>query len=56
MKIVFLGLGKMGIGNADNTLAEGFDLTVWNRTQSKMDGLIKSGAGYSDNPDPALRL
>lgn len=36
MKVAFIGLGNMGSGIAQRIAAGGFDLTVWNRTQSKM--------------------
>lgn len=44
MKVGFIGLGNMGSGVALNVQKAGFDLTVWNRTQSKMRSLLDSGA------------
>ncbi len=44
MKVAFIGLGNMGSGIAQCVLKAGFDLTVWNRTASKMDPLINNGA------------
>ena len=36
MKIGFLGLGMMGSGMVDNLLRSGHEVTVWNRTSSKV--------------------
>ena len=44
MKIAFLGLGNMGSHMARNLLRAGHDVTVWNRTPSKADGLRTEGA------------
>lgn len=44
MKIAFIGLGNMGSGMAGRILKSGYDLTVWNRTASKADLLVASGA------------
>lgn len=44
MKVAFIGLGNMGSGIADCVLKGGFDLTVWNRTASKMAPLVAKGA------------
>jgi len=44
MKIAFLGLGSMGSHTARHLLRAGHDVTVWNRTLSKADGLRAQGA------------
>ena len=44
MKIAFLGLGNMGSHMARHLLRAGHDVTVWNRTLSKADGLRAQGA------------
>lgn len=44
MKVAFVGLGNMGSGIAQCVLKGGFDLTVWNRTASKMEPLVAQGA------------
>ncbi len=44
MKIAFIGLGNMGSHMARHLLHAGHDLTVWNRTPSKADGLRTAGA------------
>ena len=49
-KVGFIGLGIMGQGMSRNLLQAGFPLTVWNRTQSKTDELVKLGASAATNP------
>jgi 3-hydroxyisobutyrate dehydrogenase len=49
-RIGFVGLGIMGQGMAHNLLKAGFPLTVWNRTASKMEPLIATGAQGAKNP------
>ena len=44
MKIAFLGLGNMGSHMAGHLHHAGHDVTVWNRTLSKTDGLRAQGA------------
>jgi 3-hydroxyisobutyrate dehydrogenase-like beta-hydroxyacid dehydrogenase len=43
-KIGFIGLGLMGRPMAANLLRAGFAVTVWNRTRSKAEQLVKAGA------------
>lgn len=43
MKIGFIGLGNMGQGMADNLIKNGADLTVFTRTKSKIDAMVKKG-------------
>jgi 2-hydroxy-3-oxopropionate reductase len=43
-KVGFIGLGMMGTPMSKNLLKAGFDLTVWNRTQSKTSEIVKLGA------------
>ncbi len=38
-RLGYIGLGIMGSGMASNLLAAGHDLTVWNRTPSRAEGL-----------------
>jgi 3-hydroxyisobutyrate dehydrogenase-like beta-hydroxyacid dehydrogenase len=54
MKVAFLGLGNMGSGIANNILRAGFDLTVWNRTQEKMQPLMDKGATGAKLPKEAV--
>lgn len=49
-KIGFIGLGIMGRGMSHNLLKAGFDLTVWNRTASKMDEFVEAGATAASSP------
>ena len=49
-RIGFIGLGIMGRGMVDNLMQAGFDLTVWNRTASRMDAFVERGAGAADSP------
>ncbi len=44
----------MGGGIAGNIHAAGLDLTVWNRTRSKMEGLLESGAKGADTAAEAV--
>ena len=43
-KIGFIGLGIMGVPMSRNLLKAGFELSVWNRTASRMDELTREGA------------
>ena len=52
-KIALLGLGTMGAGMAANWLAEGFALTVWNRTPAKAQALGAQGARLAATPRAA---
>jgi 3-hydroxyisobutyrate dehydrogenase len=49
-RIGFIGLGIMGGGMARNLLKAGFDLTVWNRTASRMQPLVDAGAHPATSP------
>jgi 3-hydroxyisobutyrate dehydrogenase len=49
-RVGFIGLGIMGLGMARNLLKAGFDLTVWNRTTSKAEGLVAEGARLAGSP------
>lgn len=44
MKVGFIGLGQMGAGMAASLLKAGHAVTVYNRTRSKTDDLVKGGA------------
>ena len=48
--IGFIGLGIMGQGMSHNLLQAGFQLSVWNRTKSKTDALVKLGANAAATP------
>src|ERR1035437_106955 len=49
MNVTFIGLGNMGSNIAQCILKAGFDLTVWNRTVSKMQPLVEQGAKQAEN-------
>ena len=44
MPVGFIGLGNMGQGMANNLLTKGAELTVFTRTQSKIEAMIDKGA------------
>lgn len=50
LKVGFIGLGLMGNPMAKNILKKGFDLTVYNRTQSKTEEFKKLGAKIANSP------
>lgn len=50
LKIGFIGLGKMGAGMCSNIQKAGFSLSVYNRTQSKMEPFIEAGAFGCKSP------
>jgi 3-hydroxyisobutyrate dehydrogenase-like beta-hydroxyacid dehydrogenase len=43
MKVGFIGLGYMGSGMAASLIMAGHEVTVYNRTRSKVDDLVKKG-------------
>lgn len=49
-RVGFIGLGIMGRSMARHLLTAGFDLTVWNRTASKMEEFVAAGAKAAANP------
>ncbi len=49
-RIGFLGLGTMGAPMASNIAKAGFPLLVWNRTESKMEPLLRLGAKPGKSP------
>lgn len=49
-RIGWIGTGVMGSSMAGHLLAAGHQLTVYNRTRSKADGLVASGATWADSP------
>jgi 3-hydroxyisobutyrate dehydrogenase-like beta-hydroxyacid dehydrogenase len=54
MRVAFIGLGNMGGGMAANILKQDFDLTVWNRTASKMAPFVEKGASSAETPKQAV--
>ena len=53
MKIAFIGLGKMGSGMARNLIRAGHQLTVYNRSRDKAQGI--DGAAVASSPAEACR-
>jgi 3-hydroxyisobutyrate dehydrogenase-like beta-hydroxyacid dehydrogenase len=53
MKTSFIGLGSMGLPMARNILNAGNDLTVYNRSRNRADGLAKLGARVAASPREA---
>jgi 3-hydroxyisobutyrate dehydrogenase len=49
----FIGLGLMGAPMARNLMRAGFPLTVWNRTKSKAEALVREGAKLAASPEDA---
>ena len=49
-----IGLGAMGSGIARTLMERGFRVSVWNRTRTKIDALVSSGAIGCDGPGDAL--
>jgi 3-hydroxyisobutyrate dehydrogenase-like beta-hydroxyacid dehydrogenase len=50
LRIGFLGLGTMGAPIANNLRKAGHEVTVWNRTASKADHIVKKGARLARTP------
>lgn len=50
-RVGFIGLGIMGSRMAGNLLAEGVDLTVWNRSPGPAAALVQAGAAAADSPE-----
>jgi 3-hydroxyisobutyrate dehydrogenase-like beta-hydroxyacid dehydrogenase len=44
MRIGFIGLGRMGVGMAVNLVARGHEVTVYNRSPGKAEGVVERGA------------
>lgn len=55
MKVGFIGLGRMGAGMATSLLRAGHEVTVYNRTPSKAQGLIEQGASAAAEVVDACR-
>ena len=52
-RVAVLGLGTMGLGMAKNLLKAGFEVSVFNRTQSKAEPLRAEGATLAATPAEA---
>jgi len=49
LNVGFIGLGNMGQGMADNLLQKGTSLTVYTRTKSKIEAMVKKGASSASS-------
>jgi 3-hydroxyisobutyrate dehydrogenase-like beta-hydroxyacid dehydrogenase len=56
MKVGFIGLGRMGQAMAARLLAAGHDLTLYNRTPGKLQGLLQLGAHTAGSIAAAARF
>jgi 3-hydroxyisobutyrate dehydrogenase len=52
-RVGFIGLGLIGRPMCLNILKAGHEVTVWNRTPSRMDELVAAGAARSSSPRAA---
>lgn len=52
-KIAFIGTGVMGASMAGHLLEAGYPVSVYNRTKSKAEGLLRKGAVWKDSPQDA---
>jgi 3-hydroxyisobutyrate dehydrogenase len=53
VRIGWIGTGVMGSSMAGHLLAAGHELTVFNRTKARADGLLERGAAWADSPAAA---
>ena len=53
VNVAFMGLGRMGSGMAERLLAAGHRVSVYNRTPSRMDALVRRGASAHASPKDA---
>jgi len=49
-KIGFIGTGVMGLSMCGRMMAEGYSMTIYNRTKSKAESLIEKGAKWANSP------
>jgi 3-hydroxyisobutyrate dehydrogenase len=54
-RIAFVGLGKMGSAMASRLLETGHQLSVYNRTASRAESLVRQGAHFYDTPKGACQ-
>jgi 3-hydroxyisobutyrate dehydrogenase-like beta-hydroxyacid dehydrogenase len=55
MKIGFIGLGNMGAPIAGNLLKAGHAVEVWNRSEARIEPLVRAGATAAATPGAAAR-
>ena len=49
-RIGWIGTGVMGLSMCSHVLAEGYELTIYNRTKAKAQQLLDSGASWAESP------
>ncbi len=49
-KIGFIGIGVMGVSMCGRMMAEGYSMTIYNRTKSKAESLLAKGATWANSP------
>src|SRR5580704_7737273 len=54
-RIAFVGLGNMGVGMATRLIQTGHQLSVYNRTASRAQALVRQGAQLFDSPKSACQ-
>lgn len=54
-RLGYIGTGLMGAPMVRNLLKAGYEVTVWNRTASKCDGVVAAGARLADSPADLAR-
>ena len=54
IRVAMVGTGFMGEPMARNLVRGGFDLTVWNRTMAKTEGLAKEGTRVAEAVEKAV--
>jgi len=54
LKITLIGTGLMGAPMSRNLMAAGFDLTVWNRSPERAQGLVDEGAKTAPTAGEAI--
>jgi 3-hydroxyisobutyrate dehydrogenase len=54
MRIAFFGTGLMGTGFVRHLLANGHEVTVWNRTATRADAAREAGAKFAATPQAAI--
>ncbi|WP_407560698.1 NAD(P)-dependent oxidoreductase [Streptomyces sp. 184] len=53
--VTVIGLGPMGHAMASTYLDRGYEVTLWNRTAARADGLVARGARLAGSVEEALR-
>ncbi|KAL8009758.1 putative 6-phosphogluconate dehydrogenase-like domain superfamily, NAD(P)-binding domain superfamily [Plasmopara halstedii] len=55
-RVGWIGTGVMGTSMVGHILKHGYDVTIFNRTLSKCDGLKKQGASVADSPAEVAKV